>query len=683
MLHPDTGLFRAFRTRVIGWLPVATRRCVLLAGTSCLAANLAGQSPIVYSPPGPVWNSAPVSQSMPIVESISFESNSSGESLARSIEVAIDRLDAERLPDLDDSIDELGRSIERAKTFLRRGTGQSNYQRWLDYLQFDGVGTAIESESSPDVLARESIALRYRLVGLVPGLELSVLRNTRDAASAMVSAARFRNPSRTIKALEKEMSAVAKLIRQDAGSVPSLSPSTNDRLAELFHLLQDANQVPGLVSTLRDRFSTPNIRLMVSDDIITAAAERAVNQVRDVNDCILGTRVVGTANVNGRVTADLLPRSDGIRLQLTLNGQFASRNLGYNGPVVLRTTGRGSVMATRTLDIDFNNTRLGKTFARVAIDTDVLSITPKRRLGRRIIRKIAAKRVAQQKPQADRIAADRLRIQVAEQFIQSTSEAAGVRSPNLLSRFTPQFKRLAIATPTRHLYSTDTEVVIESRLRRDDQFAAAMPPPVTPLGGDVTLQIHESVLINAVSPVLAGRTLDRDKIADLVKQSGFSLPARSSADDLDRSDSGDLANEDADEPFEIDFARSRPIIFEARGGAIRVGVRGSRFAQGDRELKQLLEISATYRPVRQIDGTTVLVRQGTGKVDFVGKKRLSISQAGMRGTIEKRFAEVFPQELLTREFTVPSTVKLESLRGRQFRANQIDAQDGWMSVSAR
>ena len=90
-----------------------------------------------------------------------------------------------------------------------------------------------------------------------------------------------------------------------------------------------------------------------------------------------------------------------------------------------------------------------------------------------------------------------------------------------------------------------------------------------------------------------------------------------------------------------------------------------------------------YAPVQTADGMVKLVRQGDGKVEFIGKRRLTIAQAGLRGTIEKRFADVFPDELLTRELTVPSSVKLKTLRGRSFRPVAMTIDRGWWTVSAR
>ena len=75
-----------------------------------------------------------------------------------------------------------------------------------------------------------------------------------------------------------------------------------------------------------------------------------------------------------------------------------------------------------------------------------------------------------------------------------------------------------------------------------------------------------------------------------------------------------------DEPFELEFARLRPIIFEARDQTIKLGIRGARFTQGKRTIRQTLEITANYQPARMADGTSVLVRQGDVEVDFPGRK---------------------------------------------------------------
>ena len=201
------------------------------------------------------------------------------------------------------------------------------------------------------------------------------------------------------------------------------------------------------------------------------------------------------------------------------------------------------------------------------------------------------------------------------------------------------------------------------------------------MGGryDVALQLHETVIDNVISPVLAGRTMTETELNKLLQQS----PVQQSTVDQSTNIVSDTGLSDDDEPpFEIDFARLRPIVFESRDQNIKLGIRGTRFAQGSRELNQALEITANYVPARLADGTAMLVRTGEVDVDFPSRNRkLSVSQTGLKTTIEKKFANVFPEMLLHEPLEVPPTVKLEAIAGRSFRPQTIDARDGWLTIT--
>jgi hypothetical protein len=177
------------------------------------------------------------------------------------------------------------------------------------------------------------------------------------------------------------------------------------------------------------------------------------------------------------------------------------------------------------------------------------------------------------------------------------------------------------------------------------------------------------VFDNAFAPVFAGRTFTEDRIKELIEKSGRELPPR------ERNENGDF-----DSPFEIDFSSRQPIVFEAREQVIRMGIRGTRFAQGNRELKQPMEITALYEPAETADGHAILRRKGDVDVSF-GSKRLTVSQAGIKRTVQKKFSNFFPDVVLDRLLEVPADATIDALRGRVFRASSVDARDGWLTIT--
>jgi hypothetical protein len=186
---------------------------------------------------------------------------------------------------------------------------------------------------------------------------------------------------------------------------------------------------------------------------------------------------------------------------------------------------------------------------------------------------------------------------------------------------------------------------------------------------DLTVQVHESLVNNTVGAVLADRTLTQSELRRLAERGGRGKPAAS-----------DETNEAEEPDFEIDFDANRPIIFEPRDGRLRVGIRGTRFAQGARELKRPLEVVAEYRPLETESGRVVLERVGEVEINFPGRRRLSVSEAGLRGSIKQGFADAFPARLMDQPWTLPEDFAVAALRGMSLVPRYFDARDGWLSL---
>lgn len=592
--------------------------------------------------------------------------------IAAQIDAAVDNLDPSRLPNLQSSQAETLDRIRAAKEFFRRTTSQQNSEAWLQYLDLQPLATAIESDSSPAAVGREALALQYRLIGIAPGLELTVLRKLRDSVIRLIAAVRFRDPDKSIEQLSRQLQTLADRVR-NLDDRPGAEDAA--AISAMIDILQTSGQAGDVVNSLRNTFNRPNASILIGESLVQDAVFQNVNQTRPVNECILGTRILGNATLQGKVSADLLPSVGAVRVQVSLTGDLSSSNIGYNGPVRLYTTGYGGVFASRAMSVSEAGIVLEPVFVVAQMHTQINSIQPKSPFASRIVRRIAQKRAAEQKPQADAIANGRLRVQLSDQFASQTDQQASIEIPDFMKDVRPVLKRLDLAEPLRLWGSTDRFVFIDATIRRDDQITTVDSRPTIRGVFAAAVQIHESAINNAATPILAGRTVNETQLADLLKQAGRDLPAASGADGG--------ANEEESAPFEISFARLRPVVFEARDQRVRIGIRGTRFAQGSRELNRAMEISALYQPEIQPDGSVILGRIGDVDIDFPGNNRLSVSQAGLKSTMLKKFSNIFPQVLLDRPLVVPATVKMDAIRGKTFRPRVVDAMNGWLTVAVQ
>ncbi len=584
-------------------------------------------------------------------------------------------LDAATLPSRERAREAFLRDARSTQSFFRTNTSTSNGEAWLDYLDLNELLEAVNDDESVATQGKLAVALHERLIGIAPGLELRTLVQLRRSVSELVASLRYSDAEKSISQLERQLDAFEKRL-SEFESIPTADDIAS--LGAVISALKESKQAPSAVATIRSVFDEPNAVITLNGSLVQQSINRAVNQSQPVSNCILGTRLIGMASLNGNVTATLQPSIGAALLSVSLQARFNATNRGYNGPVVLNTTGTGDIFATRNLLLNESGVTMQPAYVQVQLASKIDSI--EHRL--KIVRRIAQKKAAEQKPQADRIATEKLKDEICEQFVRETSQSSSMQVGDPLAKIRPWLGRLDLVEPTRLWGSTHNAIFIQSSMRRDDQLGSLVPAPPVSGAYEIAVQIHETLIDNALTPMLAGRTVNQSQIEPLLSLTGNkpeAAPKRTSSDPLALGDE----TKEAEPAFEIDFARSRPVIFEARDGVLRVGVRGTRFAQGRRELSRAMEITTTYTPARDSSGNYLLLRDSEVDVEFPGRGRLTIQQSAIKTAIQKSFAEVFPQVLADQPILVPAETPLDAIRGKSLRPSQITTKDGWLTIGVR
>lgn len=580
------------------------------------------------------------------------------EFLLKQIETASNSLDPSRLPRYEQAAQVVIERVDQLKAFLHRGADAETRDAWLDYFNLEPLIGAIRSQATPGELANEAVSVRDRLIGTTPGLEMLAVRQVREAVDKLVDSMMFRDPEQSISMLRGQLETLSEMVQQ-VGATPS--PDEFNAISARVALFESSGQTGELVRAFRDVFGRPNVAILVGSPLVQQAIERSVVRERPVRDCILGTRLVGHAVLSGNVTASLLPSSDAAQIQLTFVGNMVSDNIGYNGPVRLKTEGNAEVTVTRGMVVDSSGIQFGPALTEADLETRVLCIDHPLAL----VRNIASKQAAKQKPLADKIALEKLRSQVSSQFAAETGEVSPVTPSELLDRAETMLQRLSLTRPTQSWSSTTEAIQIDSVFRGPQQLASVIHRPEVSSPYAVAVQIHESAVENAFSVMLAGRSLNERRLNEILEKTA----------EMKRSED----EADSEPPFEISFSRSRPVIFECRDGRLRLGLRGTRFVQGDRVIRKAMEITAIYEPSHTDDGKVFLRRTDDVDVDFP-RQRLTLGEAGLKPIIQKAFSKVFPEQVLDQPPRIGEDAKLQSLRGREFRTSSASAVDGWFSV---
>lgn len=619
------------------------------------------------------------------------------------IQQARTELAPDRLPSLADTEAALLSAMEGVESYLQRRATEDNAAAWRRFLNLGPLSDAIQNDESTAQRGRAAVELELRLRDVYPGLELKAMTTLRTAVQRYIAALRYADPERGITSVQKQLDALADILsvageegaaeRQPRG-LKSLTPDEVARVDQLLGAFADANQAASLVSKIQSYYNHENIRGWVDGQSLAEAISRPVNTPTAVNDCILGTRVIGQARVDGNVTGHLLPSEGYVRLLIRLDGSFSTSARGYHKPITLDTTGTGRVYAARQIAITEKGIVLGETVSSANLSTQINRINHPLR----IVRRIAAKQAAEQRPLAEAISREKLRNQVHQQFDAQTAEMASRSFPSLDSFIDPWLHRLDLPSLTRSIGSTSDAVYARVNLQRKFGLAAPGEPPaltslqsqgnaaVLPGNYLAAVQVHQSVVDNSIAQLLAGQTFTPDRILQLARTIDFELPGRDSI--TESVVDGAIAVVQtvgiaSQEDYEVDLASFRPVFIEAGNQELRVGLRGTRFSQGERELERSLEVAAVYRPVHGDDGSVWLKRDDEVQLSFPGNRRLSISQTAIKTNMQKSFNELFPTELLHRTIVIPQDSEVRALAGRVIRISAIDLTDGWISIAVR
>lgn len=349
--------------------------------------------------------------------------------LSQMLRSAADELDPSTLPTCVECAAEFHESADRANEFLRSPAFHESGAGWLEYLNLGTIRDAMDADADVDEQLRQVAALRQRLIGPIPGVEFEPLVQLRDRASCLEVALLCSDGKSFLRQLQTQLIDLANQLQSDAENVQgALSASEIRSIGEVVSMLSASKQSPTIVDRIRRMFAHPNAVVTLSESFVQRAIGGSFSEARPINDCILGTHVVGQAQVHADVTVDLQPSVAVSQMTINVHSQMTSRSRGYNGPVAMNMVGGGDAVASRTLRIDDQGVLLKPVQVEANLTNEIRSIEHPLRL----VRRIAARRAQDQKAQADQIAKAKVEAQMGQQLAAKTDSAGSLRPDDVL-----------------------------------------------------------------------------------------------------------------------------------------------------------------------------------------------------------------------------------------------------------
>ncbi len=566
------------------------------------------------------------------------------------------QLNAEFLPKVEVSKAKLIEAVARLENYLT--TNPNAYAAWVKFLQLDAIKAEIAKEK-PDTNVLVDFEMNMRQNYL--GLEFQPYIDVRDSLAGLVRALRYgANPEQTIKLLDASLEKLVEALNEPVTDADS---TRAESVGIITNYLYESGQVPWAVAAMRGKFSQPNVRVFVPEMFLNRLVSRPVAQPSPVNECLLGTRVVGNAFLSGSVTADLLPSSSGVALSLNLGANMTSNNVGYNRGVVLTSVGSSPIHASKLIHISPAGISSQPATVASNLQTQITSIQHPLR----IVRRIARRKADETQPQARAVAEGRLQNRVRSQFeeqVETQLAETRVRMASFQQQPRPEFQRIGLVRPAVSVSSSSDTVYALMTQSSPSQLAATAPSSLPKSIDAVQLEAHQSAVMNAIDTFLGGRTLRNADLDDLVRQFGGKVTP-------------ELAEESNSNSWSVTFSTFHPIKVEFDDGLAKLTLRISQMTRGDQILKQNATISASYRP-SYVGGNLRLDREGTVDIEFVGRST-GLAAVSMRAFLKGKFEDFFKPVLVDAPVNIGQ--RFPALPNLQISGIYLD--NGWMQVGVR
>jgi hypothetical protein len=393
---------------------------------------------------------------------------------------------------------------------------------------------------------------------------------------------------------------------------------------------------------VRRKYSHPNLFVAASARLVAAGIEQNVDDTAPVRDLILGTDIYGTGRTLGHVSVKLVPSDESALLDILLVGKTRTRTVGYNGPATIYSNGDVDIRGSKRVLLDATGFKSYPAKGTARTKTTITGIGARRK----IVRRIASRRVAQQKAEAERIASDHAGVRVRGRVEDQSGDQLGKSHADYLQKVRYPLVRRREFPELLSFRTTQDALFVTAAKANRSQLGAPGDPPSIEGQYDLTVRVHESMVNNMAAALLSGVTLKEAEVQQKVIEWRGELPEQ-------------LKSEPDKDPWSITFAQARPVSLKIGDDGFQITIRGQRYTSGDRDFRAM-NVTADYKVELSGNGAR-LVRQGDLTIvppNFVpGRSRLSSQQITLRTLLEKRFGKLFEPEIKTEGLELPGNWK--------------------------
>ena len=410
--------------------------------------------------------------------------------------------------------------------------------------------------------------------------------------------------------------------------------------------------------SLETWYRNANVRLVVSSELLNRLVPPRAPEYADVDEVMLGTRVVGQSRTDSDVNLRLVPDANRLHLALEVQGQVAALTQSTAGPATFVNDSQSVYRAWKEIEIGREGLVLQP--AQVSVGNDVRLRSVSTSFDGIPLVGALAKKVARSQHESKRCemnseSEERVYSRAKRQIDLETDARLTGLAKQIQTRLMEPLSDLALGPMLVSAETTAHRVALRLRLASDEQLGAHTPRPMAPADSLASFQIHESALNNVVEQL--GLNGTRFTVSELRRRISERLHQP-------------LAAEGDHDDVTITFAPQNAVQVRCRNGQVAIALAVAKVTKGA-EAWENFQVRAFYRP-KLGDHSVELAREDV--VQLIGGQLGTRSQIVLRGIFSKAFSNKRPISVL------PDKVARDP-RLAGLGVTQLVLEDGWLSLA--
>jgi hypothetical protein len=417
---------------------------------------------------------------------------------------------------------------------------------------------------------------------------------------------------------------------------------------------------------VNENYFNHNVHFTVSEDLLSRLISDYRTESGCIADCIMGAWVTGSQTTTVDVRADIRPSQNTAAFDLNVNGNTQSNTKAQKSPATVWTNGNHYFWMNRS--VHFDGRHVNATGASFNVDTNSRTVGLATEYDgipiiRGIVRKMAAQKIAESKPQSEALTASRLRDEALPKF-QSETDKQFSTGNETLTKMLDSLERRGVAPDSISARSSNTHIAVSSRTIGVARLGGSVQPPAALVAKGAAAQIHQSALNNAIDALgFQGRAVpEKDFVTEL--EAALSDLFQREIKLTNGEPTPPAEGEEAEPPTIFLFSKTDPIRVRFDNGQIILSLRTGIRQEGKEEIP---EETVTIPIAMSLQNGKVVIEPGNIAVTGRPTRSVQIKRVLARRIVRKELSPTVDLQAAG-DKTLPVTI------------TNIQLADGWLTA---